>query len=202
MAKSPALNKDQIELTSRTALAEWLGHHHARNDGVWLIRPKKHAVVDYLDYDDLVTELIRFGWVDSLPRHLDDERSMLYISPRKAGSAWSEANKSRAESLIASGLMTNAGLAKVTAAQADGSWTFLDDVQNLTIPEDLSQALSANPQAEVHFLAFPPSSKRNILEWIKQAKQPETRAKRIAETVEKAAVNIRANHYRQKGESA
>jgi len=126
---------------------------------------------------------------------------MLYISPRKSGSAWSQANKQRAEFLIAAGLMSDAGRAKVSAAQADGAWNFLDDVQNLTLPDDLDQALAANPQAEQHFTAFPPSSKRNILEWIKQAKQPETRAKRIAETVRLAEKDIRANHYRQKGES-
>jgi uncharacterized protein YdeI (YjbR/CyaY-like superfamily) len=47
--------------------------------------------------------------------------------------------------------------------------------------------LVAAPQADAHFQAFPPSSRRTILEWITLAKRPETRARRIQQTVEQAA---------------
>ena len=93
--------------------------------------------------------------------------------------------------------MTRAGMVKVEEAKNDGSWVFLDDVQQNQIPEDLARALRSRPKAAINFEAFPPSSKRIILEWIKRAKRRETRAKRIAETVEKAVLNVRANHHRQ-----
>jgi uncharacterized protein YdeI (YjbR/CyaY-like superfamily) len=161
-----------------------------------LVTYKKHTK-HYIPYNDIVEECLCFGWVDSLPRKLDEDRSKLYLAPRKKGSNWSKANKERIERLMKQKLMTKAGVAKVEQARKDGSWDFLNDVEAGKLPDDLKIALSANASALKNFEAFPPSSKRGILEWIKNAKRPETRAKRIKETVEKAAENIRANHYRQ-----
>jgi uncharacterized protein YdeI (YjbR/CyaY-like superfamily) len=101
------------------------------------------------------------------------------------------------ERLIAAGLMTPAGLAKIEAAQADGSWSLLDAVENLEIPPDLAEALAAYPAASDNFNAFPPSARRGILEWIVQAKTPGTRAKRVAETARLAQENQRANQWRK-----
>jgi uncharacterized protein YdeI (YjbR/CyaY-like superfamily) len=98
--------------------------------------------------------------------------------------------------MIAVGLMTEAGLAKVEAAQQDGSWYALDAVEALEIPADLEEALAAYPSARGHFDAFPRSVKRGILEWIANAKRPETRAKRIEETARLAEDNVRANQWR------
>lgn len=192
----PNQNAEQVEIRSRGELRDWLGCHHGRTKGVWLVSFKKGSK-HYLTYDDLVEECLCFGWVDSLPRTLDEHRSMRYIAPRKAGSAWSQRNKERVENLIRDGLMTPAGLTKVEAAKEDGSWVFLDDVEAGQMPDDLAAALASYPSARINFDRFPPSSRRLILEWIKQAKRPETRAKRIAETAAKAEDNIRANHYRQ-----
>jgi len=135
--------------------------------------------------------------VDSKPNKLAEERSMLWFAPRKSGSGWSKPNKERVEKLIASGLMTPAGLAKVEAAKQDGSWNALDGVEALEVPPDLGKVLAADRKAQEYFNAFPRSVKRGILEWIVSAKKPETRAKRIEETVTLAAKNIRANQWRQ-----
>jgi uncharacterized protein YdeI (YjbR/CyaY-like superfamily) len=92
--------------------------------------------------------------------------------------------------------MTPAGLAKIEAAKQDGSWAALDAVEDLQIPPDLAQALADRPPAQEYFEAFPRSVKRGILEWISNAKKPETRAKRIEETARLAAQNKRANQWR------
>ncbi len=119
---------------------------------------------------------------------------MLLISPRKAGSNWSRVNKKIVAKLEAEGNMAPAGKAVVAQAKLDGSWSRLDDVEKLVIPDDLAQALDGVPDARELFERFPPSSKRAILEWILNAKQPSTRARRIAETAVKAGKNIKANH--------
>lgn len=124
-------------------------------------------------------------------------RGLLHFAPRKPGTSWSKHNKQRVEQLIAAGLMMPAGLAKVESARRDGSWSRLDAVEALEIPEDLEQALAAYPNAKRHFEAFPRSVKRGILGWITNAKKPETRAKRIAETAQLAEKNQRANQWRQ-----
>lgn len=122
---------------------------------------------------------------------------MRRMSPRRPGSAWSKVNKAKVATLAAAGRMQPPGLAAVSRAKADGSWTALDDVESLAVPDDLITALRSHPPAHMHFNAFPPSSKRNILEWIASAKKPETRQARIQTTAEMAAKNLRANHARQ-----
>lgn len=191
-----AANLERVEVKSRSELRDWLTARHGQTDSIWLVTWKKAAGERHVPYEAVVEEALCFGWVDSLPRKLDADRSMLLLSPRKPGSAWSAANKARAERLIAQGLMTPAGLAKIEAAKADGSWTFLDDVESLAVPEDLAAAFAAHPPSADRFEAFPRSVKRGILEWIKQARRPDTRAKRIDETARLAAENRRANQFK------
>ncbi|MDW8311445.1 MAG: YdeI/OmpD-associated family protein [Burkholderiales bacterium] len=152
-----------------------------------------------VDYEEAVEEALCFGWIDSKPRSLDAERSMLWFAPRKPGSGWSRANKARIERLLAAGLMHPAGLATVERARADGSWSRLDQVEALELPVDLVTALAAHPAARAHWDAFPRSAKRAILEWIASAKKPETRARRIEETARLAARNERANRWQRAG---
>jgi uncharacterized protein YdeI (YjbR/CyaY-like superfamily) len=174
----------------------WLQANHTRTEGVWLISYKKATGKPALTYEEAVEEALAFGWVDSKGNKLDDERTMLYFAPRKGGSGWSRPNKERVERLIADGRMTPAGLAKIEAAKADGTWTMLDAVENLEVPPDLRAEMDKYPDARVNWDAFPRSARRGILEWIVQAKKPETRAKRVEETARLAQDNVRANQWR------
>lgn len=188
--------ENSIHSQSRAEWRLWLQQNHTRPQGVWLIGYKKETGKPRIAYDEAVEEALCFGWIDSKPNKLDEERSMLWFAPRKAGTGWSKLNKERVERLIASGLMMPSGLAKVEAAKQDGSWNALDAIEALEIPPDLSQALFAYPLAQQNFEAFPRSAKRGILEWIASAKKPETRAKRVAETARLASENLRANQWR------
>jgi len=85
--------------------------------------------------------------------------------------------------------MTDAGLRAVTAARQDGSWSALDDVDELRVPADLARALADDPQAQRNFERFTASAKKATPWWVKSARRPETRAKRIAESVHLAADN-------------
>ena len=176
----------------------WLAANHTRAEGVWLITYKKATGKPTLSYEASVEEALCFGWVDSKGGKLDDERTMLYFAPRKAGSGWSRPNKTRIERLMADGRMAPAGLAKIEAAQADGSWALLDAVENLEVPDDLAAEFARYPDARAHFDAFPRSARRGILEWIVQARTAPTRAKRVAETARLAQANARANQWRPK----
>ena len=184
-----------VEPASRAAWRVWLDAHHATAPHTWLVTRKKAAGGPALTYAEAVEEALCVGWVDSVPRKLDAERSMLYFAPRKPGSGWSRVNKERVARLEAAGLLLPAGRARVDAARADGSWTRLDDVENGIVPGDLARALAVLPGAAEAWAEFPRSATRGILEWIQQAKRPETRARRVAETVEKAACGERANAW-------
>jgi uncharacterized protein YdeI (YjbR/CyaY-like superfamily) len=60
-------------------------------------------------------------------------------------------------------------------------------------PPELEAALSANPAARAAFDGFPPGGRREYVEWVVQAKRPETRDKRIAQAVEWLAQGKRRN---------
>lgn len=185
--------ENSVHPLSRAEWRAWLEENQARAEGLWLISYKKDTGKPRFEYAEAVEEALCFGWIDSKANSLDEQRSMLWMSPRKPGSGWSKSNKERVERLIAAGLMAPAGLARVEASRADGSWNALDAVEALEIPPDLDQALSAYPSARVNFEAFPPSVKKIILHWIASAKKPETRASRVAETARLAEDNVRAN---------
>jgi uncharacterized protein YdeI (YjbR/CyaY-like superfamily) len=187
----------RVEVRSRAEWRAWLRANHRQEASLWLVTFKKAATdaacLPFIGYDALVEEALCFGWIDSLPRALDTQRTMLRMSPRKRGSAWSAINRARIERLSAAGLMHPAGLATVAAAKIDGSWDRLTQVDLLTVPADLAGALTGEPAARRFFERFPPSSRRAILEWIAQARSPETRARRVATTIERAAANRKAN---------
>jgi uncharacterized protein YdeI (YjbR/CyaY-like superfamily) len=188
---------ERVHIENRNEWRAWLEKNHERQGGIWLVTFKKHCADKYVPYDDIVEEALCFGWIDSVTRKLDGDRSMLWLSPRKPGSGWSKLNKERVERTIAAGLMTPAGLEKIDAAKQDGSWNALDAIEALEIPSDLDEALASYPSARGNFDAFPRSVRRGILEWIATAKRPQTRAKRIEETARLAEDNIRANQWRR-----
>lgn len=187
------IDSERLFIENLSELRDWLNEHYAQKESVWLVKWKKGYVESFISYDEIVDELICFGWVDSLPRKLDDQRTMLRISPRNPTSNWSKVNKERVKRLISEGKMEKPGLQVIEIAKSNGAWDFLNDVKNLIIPPDLEEALMKNTKAKYYFDRFPDSSKRGILEWIKNAKQYATREKRIEETVSKAAENRKAN---------
>ncbi len=188
-----ALPENAIQPATRAAWRRWLERHHTRDKGVWFVYFKKSSGKQRFTYDDLVEEALCFGWIDGQARTLDVERGMLWLSPRKPKSVWSAPNKVRVARVIAAGLMHPAGQAKVDAAQANGHWTALDSTDRLEVPDDLAAALAATPKARAHFDAFPATAKKGVLEWVRQAKRPETRARRIADAARMAAANERMN---------
>ena len=189
----------RFQAETREQWRAWLAEHAADGQGVWLVTWKKASGRPVLSYEDAVTEALAYGWVDSKGNKLDDDRTMLWFTARKRGSGWARPNKRRIEELEAAGLMTDAGRGVVEAAKADGSWTLLDDVEDLVVPPDLAAAFDAVPGSREQWEAFPRSAKRGALEWVVQAKTAPTRAKRIAEVAERAGRGERANQWRPKG---
>ena len=188
---------ERVEVTGRAQWRAWLKKHHARTVGIWLVHWKKAHPDKHIGYEAIVQEALCFGWIDSLPRKLDEHRSMLYLSPRKPKSVWSAINKQHVERLIAAKRMAPAGLRAIATAKANGSWNALDAVETLKMPPDLGRALAADKTALAYFEAFPPSSRKAILQWIGSAKTPATRDKRVRATVALAAKNMRADRIRQ-----
>ena len=187
---------ERFHPNDRAAWRRWLEANHEFAPGVWLVSWRKHTGRGGPSYEDAVEEALCFGWIDSRGGKLDNDRTMLWFSPRKPGSGWARPNKERVKRLRAAGLMTPSGQRVIDRAQADGSWSRLDDIENLVVPDDLAAALAARPPARDNWEAFPRSVRRSILEWISQAKREATRTKRVEETARLAEVGERANQGR------
>ncbi|WP_064198322.1 MULTISPECIES: YdeI family protein [Emticicia] len=187
-----------IYLENRNAWRSWLIENHASEKNIWIKIYKKQSQTPSVYYDEAVDEALCFGWVDSSIKKGNDEFYYQFFAKRNPKSNWSRINKAKVEKLLSEGLMAEAGLKMVEIAKEIGTWTALDDVENLISPSDLQEKLDQNPTAKGYFEAFPRSVKRGILEWLLNAKQAETRQKRIEEIVSLAEKNERANQYKPK----
>ena len=173
----------QVEVRSAAELRAWLLAHHGQAESVWLVTWKKAPGAPYVSVQEVLDELIAFGWTDGLRRKRDDGRTMQLISPRRQ-QAWAASYKQRAERLEAEGRMHPAGRAAIAAAKAAGRWDETAKVDALMVPDDLSDALKAHPVAEAFFLCAAPSYRRNVLRWLHGAKRTETRIARIKQIVD------------------
>ncbi|MDB9373474.1 YdeI/OmpD-associated family protein [Nodularia sphaerocarpa] len=180
---------ENFQAKNRQKWREWLQENHQTSLGIWLIYYKVKSGKPSIKYSEAVKEALCFGWIDSKVKSLDEERYMQIFTRRKPRSVWSKLNKQYIAELIEQGLMTEAGITKISIAKQDGSWNKLDAIEELIIPADLKQALAANQTANKYFDAFSKTSKKNILFWIESAKRPETRLKRIDQTIYSAAEN-------------
>jgi uncharacterized protein YdeI (YjbR/CyaY-like superfamily) len=183
---------DRFEAETLPEWRAWLAVNHLSSKGIWLVTWKASTGRRRIGYEAAVEEALAFGWVDSKSAALDDERTMLWFTPRKASSPWSLTNKERVARLEASGRMADGGRGAIRAAQANGMWTILDDAQKLIVPDDLAAALRAAGARET-WDDFNASARRSVLEWIALAKKPATRERRVAETARKAALGEVAN---------
>lgn len=170
---------------------DWLAANHAQDQGVWLVSWKPRTGKPGIGYEAAVEEALCYGWVDSTSRSLDDDRGMLWYAPRRKGSLWAASNKVRVARLEAQGRMTDAGRAAIEAAKADGSWSLLEPVEALIVPDDLAAAFKTRPAAAGHWGGFSASAKRAYLLWIATAKRGDTRARRVVETADMVAAGTR-----------
>ena len=170
----------------------WLTANHATERGVWLCSWRTVTGRPQCPYAEAVEEALCFGWIDSTVNVLDDDRALQLMTPRQARSTWTRLNRRRVAAMEEAGLMTDAGRRVVATAQANGSWTIYDPVEDLVEPPELAAALDAEPAARRHWDGFPPSAKKQMLWWVISAKKDDTRQRRVAAIVEQAATGRRA----------
>jgi uncharacterized protein YdeI (YjbR/CyaY-like superfamily) len=152
--------------------------NHASSPGIWLVRHKQHSGVKSMPYEDLVREALCFGWVDSLIKRLDDDRYAIKVTPRRPTSKWSDINRRRWNELKAAGQLEAPGLA---AAPTGNSYAPHPPIPEL--PSYVAKAFKTNPRAWQYFQALSTTYRRDFVVWIHTAKRPETRERRIRESI-------------------
>ena len=182
---------DAFFAQDRAAWREWLAAHHEERTQVWLILHKKHVEEPSVRYDEAVEEALCWGWIDGLTNSRDDRSYAVRFTPRKPGSVWSESNVVRVTRMIAEGRMTPAGMALVDEAKRRGTWDQAASGRLEVTPPDLEAALAGVPAALARWTAWAPTNRRQYTFWVLDAKRPETRARRIADVVRRAAAGLR-----------
>jgi uncharacterized protein YdeI (YjbR/CyaY-like superfamily) len=175
----------EIHVRSRSQWRRWLAENHDQEKkGIWLVFNKKETGRPSLGYEESVEEALCFGWIDSIIKRVNDDQYCRKFTPRKDSSRWSNTNKKRAEKLIKEGRMTGFGLAKIEAAKGSGSWgRDRRPVISMHIPQELSKAFARNRKAKDFFEGLAPTYRKHFIGWIVTAKRPETRAKRLKESL-------------------
>jgi uncharacterized protein YdeI (YjbR/CyaY-like superfamily) len=176
----------KVEVSSTAELRDWLEQHYKQEESVWLVTFLKIVPEKYLSISEVLDELISFGWIDGIRRKLDDTRTMQLISPCRV-QHWAKSYKDRAAKLIAEGRMHAAGLRSIERSKQSGLWDFMDEVDQLIVPQDLQEELVKHAGATEFFYAINDSSRRFVLRWLKLAKTDKTRNARILELAELSA---------------
>lgn len=167
-----------LHFNSRKEWRTWLAKNHASSPGIWFVFYKSHTGRKAIVYEDMVREALCFGWIDSLVKRLDDDRYALKVTPRQPASKWSDLNRKRWAELKAADLLAPAGL---TAAPTNNSYAVKPTIPDL--PSYIARAFQQNGRAWKFFQDLAPSHRRYFVVWIHTAKRPETREKRIRESI-------------------
>ena len=194
------MSKNETEIFYPKRIADWrawLQKNHMSKQAVWLVYYNKKSGIESISWSEAVDQALCFGWIDSKPNKRDEQSYYQFFAKRNPKSNWSKVNKDKVAKLLEGNKISKAGLKIIEIAKKNGAWNALDEVDKLTMPSDLKLKFDTNAKAFLNWESFPRSSRRGILEWILNAKRPETRQKRIDETVALAEKNIKANHYRQ-----
>lgn len=181
--------------TSPAAWRKWLEKNHLSKQAVWLVFHAKASKRKSISWSEAVDVALCYGWIDSKRIKIDEETSHQFFSKRKPKSTWSKINKEKVQKFMEQGLMTKAGLESIAIAQQNGSWTFLDEVEALIIPEDLEAAFGQYAGAHTFFMGLSKSVKKMMLHWIVAARRPETRQKRIEEIAMCAGENRKPERF-------
>lgn len=174
---------------------QWLQENHDQKQSVWVVYYKKKTGLPSLNHSEAVDQALCFGWIDSTCLSAVDGKYIQFFCRRKPRSVWSKINKTKIENLLEKGLMAPAGLKCIEIAKQNGYWPMLDEVEELTVPEDLAVAFMTRPGAEDYFMSLSKSAKKGILQWLVLARRPETRQKRINEIADLAGQHLRPKQF-------
>lgn len=181
----PNPNPQKIKsFTTPNDLHQWLEQNHASESELWVKIFKKASGIQSVSWDDVVIEVLCWGWIDGVKKSIDSQAYLQRITPRRPKSSWSKRNRAHVERLTDEGIMQEPGLVQVRAAKEDGRWDNAYAVSEMTVPEDFLQALKSEPEAKRFYDTLPKSSRYVIAHGLLSAKKSETRERRFLKYLE------------------
>jgi len=160
-------------------LGEWLKVNHATETELWVKIFKMNSGIQSVTWNDVVIEVLCWGWIDGVKKSIDDQAYLQRITPRTTRSNWSKRNTEHVDRLINEDRMKESGLVHVDAAKADGRWANAYVISEMKVPEDFITALESQPTVKQFFETLNKSSRYVIAYGLISAKKPETRQRRF-----------------------
>jgi len=160
-------------------LCEWLKENHATESELWVKIFKKNTGIQSVTWNDVVVEILCWGWIDGVKKSIDCQAYLQRITPRTERSNWSKRNTEHVELLISEDRMKESGLVHVRAAKADGRWENAYVVSEMEVPADFLAALENQPRVKQFFETLNKASRYVIAYGLTSAKKPETRQRRF-----------------------
>lgn len=160
-------------------LGQWIKVNHATESELWVKIFKKNTGIQSVTWNDVVIEILCWGWIDGVKKSIDDQAYLQRITPRTARSNWSKRNTVHVERLINEDRMKEPGLVHVRAAKAGGRWENAYVVSEIEVPTDFIAALENQPIVKQFFETLNKSSRYVIAYGLTSAKKPETRQRRF-----------------------
>lgn len=173
---------DPLKIMTFTApddLAQWLEKNHAIETELWIKIFKKSSKIDSVTWNEVVVEVLCWGWIDGIKKSLDNQAYLQRITPRTKRSIWSKRNTEHVERLLNENRMQEVGLIHVREAKADGRWDNAYTVSKLEVPSDFLAALEVKPSAKQFYETLNKSSRNTIAYALTSAKKAETRQRRF-----------------------
>lgn len=181
----------ELVFESREMFHEWLENYGQISEGVWLIFGKTNALKT-LSAHEALEEALCFGWIDGLIVSIDKDRYRKYFARRVKGSNWSEKNKQLAEKLISEKKMTEHGIQAICEAKRSGEW---ENKRNGSISDtqkdEFENKIKESDLAYQNYQSMSPSTQKQFIGFYFEAKQEETRLKRLEKIIDKLEQNKR-----------
>jgi uncharacterized protein YdeI (YjbR/CyaY-like superfamily) len=178
-------------------LRKWYKANHKNNSELWVGFYKKDSGKQSVTYPEALDETLCFGWIDGIRKRVDDEIYLIRFTPRKPKSYWSVVNIKKANALIKSGKMQEAGLKEFEKRDKKKSGSYSFERAKVKFSPAFEKKFKSNKLAWKNFQAMPPSYQKPATWWVMSAKQEETRLKRLQLLISDSENGLRIKQMRR-----
>jgi len=152
----------------------WLAENHDTPQGIWMLYYRVSTGREGLGYREALETALRYGWIDSTLRKVDEERYVRRFTPRRRNSRWSPTNLRAAERLISEGRMTERGMKALGEARERPP-----SPETAITEKDIDLLFQNDEVTHAAFDDLPASQRRQYARYVLSGKSQGTRDRRM-----------------------
>lgn len=176
---------------SPSAFGKWLDTNHDKLTELWVGFYKKSSGKPSITYPEALDEALCIGWIDGIRKSVDEVSYTIRFTPRKRRSNWSAVNIRRVGWLIERGLMKPPGIAAFEARDPARCEVYSYENRAVDLAAAYDKRFRAKWSAWQFFENQSPSYQRIMRYWVMDARQEETRIRRLTALIAASAKGVR-----------